>query len=197
MYVRPSVGSFVATDHALVEMNQPPQDRDAFERHVRKAVTISGERSPSQDPLFGVRQLVDIALRGLSPGINDPRTAEYALYYLGDALLRLAQRKFPDPVRVFPGNRTQFIFTRPTWDDYVTAVVQQIRISAANYPKVLTSLINLVCSVAAVASAPRRSRLLEELEIIESNLGNGVFARHDREELRRKIKTSRDGIVRA
>jgi uncharacterized membrane protein len=91
-----------------------------------------------------VRQLVDIALRALSPGINDPTTAEHALYYLGDMLGRLGQRAFPSPVRTAPGGGIRIILTRPGWDDYVAASFDQIRESARGNVHVIDVLLDVL-----------------------------------------------------
>ena len=60
---------------------------------VRRLIATGPERTAHQDAAFGLRQLVDIGARGLSPGINDPTTAVQALGQIHDALLRLGSRK--------------------------------------------------------------------------------------------------------
>jgi len=59
---------------------------------LREHVVVGTERTPSQDPAFGFRQLVDVAERALSPGVNDPTTAVQALDQLHDLLRTLSTR---------------------------------------------------------------------------------------------------------
>ena len=56
-----------------------------------------------QDAAFGLQQLVDVALKALSPGINDPTTARMCIDRLGALLGWLASRRFPDPHRMARG----------------------------------------------------------------------------------------------
>jgi uncharacterized membrane protein len=142
--IRVRVGAFVAHDDLLATVAGAPADAAEVTRAIRKAVVIDATRSAEQDLLFDVRQLVDIALRALSPGINDPTTAEHALYYLGDMLGRLGQRAFPSPVRTAPGGGIRIILTRPGWDDYVAASFDQIRESARGNVHVIDVLLDVL-----------------------------------------------------
>ena len=76
------------------------------------AYNISSHRTVDQDPAFGIRQIVDMALKALSPGVNDTSTAVMCVDYLTAILARLAARKFPalhryegDELRVSPWHR--------------------------------------------------------------------------------------------
>lgn len=142
--IRVAVGAFVAHDDLLATVAGAPADAAETTRAIRKAVVIDATRSAEQDLLFDVRQLVDIALRALSPGINDPTTAEHALYYLGDMLGRLGQRAFPSPVRTAPGGGIRIIVARPGWDDFVAASFDQIRESARGNVHVIDVLLDVL-----------------------------------------------------
>lgn len=142
--IRVAVGAFVAHDDLLATVAGAPADATETTRAIRKAVVIDATRSAEQDLLFDVRQLVDIALRALSPGINDPTTAEHALYYLGDMLGRLGQRAFPSPVRTAPGGGIRIIVARPGWDDFVAASFDQIRESARGNVHVIDVLLDVL-----------------------------------------------------
>lgn len=66
---------------------------------LRKLVAVERERDVAADIGFGIRQLADVALRALSPGVNDPTTAVTCIGYLQEAFEQLARRRFPDRVR--------------------------------------------------------------------------------------------------
>lgn len=139
IYISCQVGQFVSKgDTIAVSSKKIHKNTDI--KNVRKAIVISSNRSLEQDPLFGVRQLVDIALKALSPSINDPTTAEYCIYYIADAVKRLAQKKFPDNKRVFPNQNTVYIFDQPSWDTFIDHAFTQIRIGAQDNWHVLQTL---------------------------------------------------------
>jgi len=100
-----------------------PGDRvtEEFAARVNSAFALGNQRTSAQDVEFAVHQLVEIAVRALSPGINDPFTAYACVDRLGSALCRLVQREMPSPYRfdgqgrlrvivaafTFPGSRTR------------------------------------------------------------------------------------------
>jgi uncharacterized membrane protein len=119
----PSVGEFVPEGAPLARL-WGAWDEAAID-DVRGAVSLDSERTLDQDAAFGLRQLVDIALRALSPGINDPSTAVLALDRLHDLLRRLAVRRFPSRERAIDGT-VRLVLSRPGWDDYVRLAVDEI-----------------------------------------------------------------------
>jgi uncharacterized membrane protein len=90
--VRP--GDFVGTADPIAEL-WPRSAADECAEPVRNAVPIEDERDLDQDVDFGLRQLADIALRAVSPGVNDPTTAVTAIGYMRVVLTRLAERADP------------------------------------------------------------------------------------------------------
>lgn len=155
VHIRVRVGSFVARDDVLATAAGTPADEVEATKAIRAAVVIDATRSAEQDPLFDVRQLVDIALRALSPGINDPTTAEHALYYLGDFLGRLGQRAFPSAVRTAPGGGIHITLDRPGWDDFVAASFDQVRDSARGNAHVVGVLLDVLRRLEQVVPAER------------------------------------------
>lgn len=138
------VGSFVARADVLATISGSPSDHVEVSAAIRAAVVIDATRSSEQDLLFDVRQLVDIAQRALSPGINDSTTAEHALYYLGDMLGRLGRRAFPSAVRTSEGGRIRIVLNRPDWDDFVAESFDQIRDSARGDVHVIRVLLDVL-----------------------------------------------------
>ena len=95
LLLRPALGQFVPEGSALLEVHGTgPLDQET----VTGAVLLGKDRTMEQDVAFGLRQLVDIAERALSPGVNDPTTAVQALDELHDLLRRLVVRNLPNGV---------------------------------------------------------------------------------------------------
>lgn len=97
------------------------------EEEIAELVVVGHQRTLQQDALYGFRQLVDIAVRALSPGVNDPTTAAQVLDSLHGLLLDLAGRSIPPPVRTDDEGRPFLILSRPDWDAYVALSVDEIR----------------------------------------------------------------------
>ncbi|AOL24536.1 putative membrane protein [Erythrobacter litoralis] len=88
--LRVRTGDFVHTGLPLLDVSGCPVDRIA--ERAREAFTFGSVRTPEQDPQFLIDELVEIGLRALSPGINDPFTAITALHWLGAATSEIARR---------------------------------------------------------------------------------------------------------
>ena len=100
------IGSYVGRDTPIGIVRPAAQatrstDPDEVARRVDECLLFSNERSLLQDPGFGFRQLVDIAIRALSPAVNDPTTAVQVVDRLADLLGRIPDR--PDPSGWFAG----------------------------------------------------------------------------------------------
>jgi uncharacterized membrane protein len=114
--VVPVVGDFVPSGAPLVRVRGTGSvDHEA----VRATLTVGSERSMEQDPAFGLRQLVDIAVRALSPGVNDPTTAAMAVDAIHDLLRRLGQRAIPGPQRLGSDGALRLMVPGRTWEGHV------------------------------------------------------------------------------
>jgi uncharacterized membrane protein len=150
----PAVGDFVTEGSPLARL-RGSWDRDAADE-VRAAVGLETERTLDQDAAFGVRQLVDIATRALSPGTNDPTTAVQALDRIHDLLRRLATREIPSPVRTIDG-RARLLLHRPGWDDYVRLGLDEIRLASDRQLQVTRRLYAVLDDLAEVAPPERQA----------------------------------------
>ena len=137
-----------------------------------------------QDLLFAVRQITDIAIKALSPGINDPTSAEECITHLGGMIADLIARRFP-PARETLESR-MYVFKRPDFDDYVRASFSQIRQVARGKAHVLKTLIGTLAELALLAkSSARLTPLRQEVEYAMSELESSGMTDFDRRELQR------------
>ncbi|HVU65461.1 MAG TPA: DUF2254 domain-containing protein [Phycisphaerales bacterium] len=90
-------GQLVLPDEAIMTARSAAPLSDEIKAELRDAYTIAPQRSLSQDAGFPLDQLLEIALRALSPGVNDPFTAIQCTQRIGDGLAHLAARDFPSP----------------------------------------------------------------------------------------------------
>ena len=94
-----------------------------------------------QDVSYGLRQLADVALKALSPGINDPTTAQDAIFHAAAVLAEIL-RQDPEPVeRTGDGGRCVVLSEQPTHADLVGLAYDEVRRAAATHPTVCLYLL--------------------------------------------------------
>jgi uncharacterized membrane protein len=121
-----SVGDFVTTGAAVVEVFG--QGRLPSRRRLRRMFVLGRERTLEQDPAFAMRILVDIAIRALSPAVNDPTTAVQLIDYVEDLLRGIGE--LPSPGRGVlrdRDGRARVLVAIRTWEDYLHLGVTEIR----------------------------------------------------------------------
>lgn len=119
-----------------------------FVQRCSRHVHIGFERTLQQDIRFGLRQLVDIALRALSPAINDPYTAIQVVHHLSAVSSVMAGRVMPDDVRRDSAGELLVWLPYPGFGAYLHLACSQIRRYGAREPLVLAALLQLLSSVA-------------------------------------------------
>ena len=127
---------------------------------VLAAVTQERDRTLQADVAFGFRQLVDIAERALSPGINDPTTAVQVLDEEHDLLRRLATRPLRTGVHTDEHGRVRLVVPADALEDYLALAIEEIERDGADMPRVLARVEELLDDVAAAALPEHRSALL-------------------------------------
>jgi uncharacterized membrane protein len=123
--VLPKVGDFVPLGAPVLQLWGAS---DVSDLRSEQWVVLAQERTPQKDAAFGFRQLVDIAVRALSPGVNDPTTAVEVLDRLHDLLRSLVQRDIPSPARKDDAGRLRLLLPRPDFADYVQLSFEEIRL---------------------------------------------------------------------
>ncbi|HYH97938.1 DUF2254 domain-containing protein [Hyalangium sp.] len=159
----PLVGDFLPRGAPLFQV----WGKSALRREeLREAVVVAKERTPHQDVAFGLRQLVDVAERALSPGINDPTTAVQALDQIHDLLRMLALRPFPAPTRVDATGQLRLILPRPDWEAFVRLSLDEIREYGEGSLQVMRRMRAVLTDLLTVAPASRRGVLEEQLSLL-------------------------------
>lgn len=150
LQVKVRAGHFVLTggEHVVVHAARPP-DQDAGEA-IRSAFVVGEERSPAQDLEFGLRQLVEIALRALSPGINDPYTAVAVVDRLGAALEEIFRRSLLPTALYDEDGMVRVIAQRSDVQGLTDVAFDAIRQAARDIPAVLIRLADVLGQLAPV-----------------------------------------------
>ncbi len=125
--IRHRPGDFVATGDTLVLAWPPDRSGGHVMEDVRRAFAWGRQRTARQDVRFLVNELVEIAARALSPGINDPFTAISCLDWLSAALKDLAGRDFPSAERYGDDGRLRVVAFPTSFEDFAAGVYGQLR----------------------------------------------------------------------
>lgn len=151
---------------------------------VNVAYTIDSERTLEHDAAFGLRQIVDVALKALSPGVNDTTTAINCIDYLGAIVARLAVRRVETPGR-FDGAQLRVALRGPTFAGLLAEAVDHIRQNAEGNVAVLARLLQMLRVVAGRTTDAQRLRALrQQADLIAETAERSVPAAHDRATIR-------------
>ncbi|MDQ2770850.1 MAG: DUF2254 domain-containing protein [Bacteroidota bacterium] len=173
-----AIGSFIVKGTTLASVastnGQPLPLADELPNGLTDAYRFGDQRTLDQDVGFGLRQLVDIALKALSPGINDTTTAVMCVDWLGSLLRLLADRQLASPLRAASG-QVRVLTMSPDFAGYLGTAFDQIRANAAHalaiYLRQLAALrtITAACPGPAARAALRQQADLT-LEVAEATL---------------------------
>lgn len=154
-------GEFVIAGNpilAIVRTN-PPVDSAVDE--LNAFLGIVSHRTIEQDAAFGIRQLVDIALKALSPGVNDTTTAVTCLDYLGAILKSLIARKIPGQIRT-QDDHVRLIARTQTWQYFADEALSQIRQSARGNIAIHLAMLNAITSALNDHVSAGRRKILQD-----------------------------------
>jgi len=160
----PQVGDFVAAEDPLFRLfgrgASPP------ERELCQSVALGQERTPEQDPAFAFRILVDIASKGLSPGINDPTTAVLAIDQIHHLLRLVGNRRLDDGRVRDAAGRLRLVYRTPDWEDFVHLAVTEIRHFGGASIQVARRMRAMLESLIASLAEERAALLRQELALL-------------------------------
>ncbi len=164
----PAMGDFVPYGAPLVEVFGDAATLDVDE--VLQAIVLGRERSVRGDLGFALRELVDVAERALSSGVNDPTTAVQALDQLHDILRRLVSRAFPPPYRLDDEGRVRLLMHRADWDAYVRLAVDEIRQYGDGSIQIARRLRALLEDLLTLSPPSRRGELQRQLAMLNRSV---------------------------
>jgi uncharacterized membrane protein len=164
LHYRP--GHFLTQGHPLASV-WPPEAAATIGRRL-ESVHITGPlRTLTQDIAFGVDQLVEIAIRALSPAVNDTFTAMTCIDWLGDSLCKIAVEWHPHACHRDRGGQIRLITVPVSYERLVTRSFEKIRQAAGGMPAVLIRQLDALSTIMAVAPAGRAQVLLDQAVMIQ------------------------------
>lgn len=182
IWMERGIGEHVIADTPLLALTGGSPDGDEAAA-LDDLFGIASYRTVDQDAEFGIRQIVDVAVKALSPGVNDTSTAIAAIDALGAVLVRLACRRVENRERAVDGE-LRVVARGPTYDGLVSAAWDEIRRNAEGNVSVLARLLAVIGKVARqTPSAERRSTLLAHAHRVRALAERSVPDPDDRAEV--------------
>jgi uncharacterized membrane protein len=164
----PHVGDFVGKDEPLFFLRSGAGKID--ERILRESVIFGRERTLEQDPLFAFRILVDIAIKALSPAINDPTTGVLAIDQLQRLLGRAGRRELRTDYVPGHDETIRLILRTPNWEDFVHLTFTEIRFYGASNIQIARRLRASIANLMSTLPVERHAALRQELNLLDQML---------------------------
>ena len=172
------VGETLVEDSVLLRVHGAAQKLP--EQALMRAVRLARSRTFEQDPKYAIRLLVDIAIRALSPAVNDPTTAVQALDQIEDLLRRLGRRQLDAGYARDANGTLRLIFPVPTWQDYLALAFDEIRQFGATSVQVVRRLRAALVGLAdTITVEERRDAVLHYLDHLNRGVGRSGFDDQD------------------
>jgi uncharacterized membrane protein len=193
IHLRRAMGGFVAEGAALVSVSPPSALTPARRERLLACIDLGPVRTMQDDAEYGFRQIVDIALKALSPAVNDPSTAATCLDQLGRLLIRVAGRGAPVEHVVVGGGSVTVPVTSMVL--LVDLAFEQIRQYARTDLAVSLRLLRVIADVAAVTRDPAvLGTLATHAARVEATI-RAAFAEEQLDEMERRLLAVREAVA--
>ena len=195
VWMEHGIGEFVVQNTKLVSLAlEDPPDQETIAA-LQATFSISSHRTVDQDAAFGIRQIVDVALKALSPGIIDTTTAVMCVDYLASILARIAPRQIPSSRRYEEGE-LRVIAKGPSFESLLGESFDQIRRIAKGDVAILSRMLDAFQTLASLTANPHRRRALrEQVQWIAELAERTVESAHDRATIDRQLARVRETLA--
>lgn len=188
------IGGFALENTPLASLALQNPLNEEIIAAIRAAYNIDRFRTVKQDCAFGIRQLVDMALRALSPGINDTTTATMCVDHLSAILSRLATQEIPATYRYEDGE-LRVVTIGQTFANLVGESFDEIRGSTCGNVAIMLRMLGALQTIASfTASQCRRRVLREQMECIAELAGRTLKAPRERENFMKQLAQVREAV---
>ena len=188
-------GNFITQGNSLVTVWPGERVDETLSRIINAIFIVGPERTLEQDVEFAISQLVEIAVRALSPGINDPITAITCIDWLGAILCQLANRKMPSSHRYDEQNRLRVICKPFTFEGMVDAAFHMIRQNSHTVAAVSIHLLETIATVGAqTRDHANRAVLLRHAAMVVHGCETKLSSDDDRKDLTHRYESAVEAL---
>ncbi|MBD1875005.1 DUF2254 domain-containing protein [Nodosilinea sp. FACHB-131] len=191
-------GDFVIKGSLLALAYPAESGSKKLVKQINDAFVLGSQRTDQQDVEFSINQLVEIAVRALSPGINDPFTAIRCIDQLSAALCHLAQKEIPSAYRYDDQDKLRVIAAPVTFADVTDAAFNQIRQYGQTSVAVTMRLLEAIAVIAPFTyTKADRAALLRHANMIEHGSQEGSPEELDRQDVKERYLAAVKAIGQA
>lgn len=160
--LRYRAGDFVCAGNSLARIGPTENVTDDIKSSLRESFVFGNYRTPVQDLRVLTGQLTEIALRALSPGVNDPRTASDCVQRLGAVVCATANRAMPVGSRSDDSGTLRVVLPHATFEEVVSSCFDPIRRYGIEHMQVVIALFDALRDAGECCRDPARRRILAE-----------------------------------
>jgi len=188
-------GDFVVKGRPLAIVYPAEAVNKKLAEQINNAFLVGSQRTDQQDIEFSINQLVEIASRALSPGINDPFTAVRCVDQLSAALCHLAQKEIPSAYRYDGENKLRVIAEPVSFVDAIDSAFNQIRQYGQTSVAVTMRLLEAIAVIAPFThSKADRAALLRHANMIERGSQEEIAEELDRKDIKERYLAAAKAI---
>jgi uncharacterized membrane protein len=179
-------GHFVWRDGVVALVWPAASVDEVLDQDIRQAFRLGNSRTPTQDVAYAVNQLVEMAVRAMSPAINDPFTAITCLDHIGEGLALFIRQGEKDPHFYDQDGRLCLIFEPVTFKELLTSAFAMLRHCSSDNASVLLHMLEVIDDLSEQAGAPEaRQDLLCQVNLIQAESRAGELIEQDRQLIQR------------
>ncbi|NJN57504.1 MAG: DUF2254 domain-containing protein [Leptolyngbyaceae cyanobacterium SL_5_9] len=190
VWIRSRPGKFVVEGNQLIMLHPKDKASHKLVEQLNDVFIIGRERTEQQDVEFPIDQLVEVALRAISPAVNDPFTAIRCIDRLSAGLAQLVQRNFPSPYRYDDRGDLRVIAEGVTFEELADSAFSQIRRYAQSDAAVTLRLLDAIALILTHTNNPKYQVILQHhAEMIQRGSCEGLSEPQDREVVKRRYSS--------
>lgn len=175
-------GAFVAAGSRIARIAPKSRVSDEVEAELRASCILGDHRTPVQDLSFLIQQLAEMAVRALSPGINDPKTAVECVDRIGGVMRQLAKREFPSGLRLDDEGTLRVVVEPTRFEDVAASCFDAMRRYGAGEPQVAIAMLEAIEGAAfETQDDERRAVLQDHAREIEAGFERDAAHRSERD----------------
>jgi uncharacterized membrane protein len=179
-------GYFVWRDTVVALIWPAGRVDEELDQEIRQAFRLGSSRTPTQDVAYAVNQLVEMAVRAMSPAINDPFTAMTCLDYIGEGLALFIRQGEKDPHFHDQNGQLRLIFEPITIEELLSSAFDMLRHCSCDNASILLHMLEVIDDISQETGSPEaRQVLLDQVSLIQAESQAGKLIEQDLQCIRR------------
>jgi uncharacterized membrane protein len=186
IHIVPKSGAFVRSGMVIALVWPADRVDNELDDEIRNTFRLGNQRTPTQDVEYAINQLTEMAVRAMSPAINDPFTAMTCLDYIGDGLALFARQGDINPNIYDRQGKLRLVFDPVTFDELLSAAFDMLRHASSDNASVLLHMLEIIDVISQETKSPdAREKLLRHVALIQVESQAGSLVEADRQSLQR------------